>query len=96
LTPTASPYFSLNISANPPIKIKGCRNPAKNQKQGGSMDMVSMALGGAPRVSDPVSRVVMDSGAQMNDLAQKMLKVGLEVAVKGLEMGKGEHIDVVG
>jgi hypothetical protein len=55
-----------------------------------------MALGGAPRVPDPISRVVMDSGAQMNELAQKLLKTGLEVAVKGLEMGKGGLIDVAG
>jgi len=59
------------------------------------MDMLSMALG-APRMPDPVSRAVLDSGAQMTDLAEKMLRVGLEVALKGLEMGKGGLIDVVG
>ncbi len=45
---------------------------------------------------DPVSRAVIEPGNQMAELAQKMLKVGLEVAVKGLEMGKGGLIDVVG
>jgi hypothetical protein len=60
------------------------------------MDVLSMALGGAPRMPDQVSRAVLDSGAQMNELAEKMLKVGLEVAVKGIETGKGGLIDVVG
>jgi len=59
------------------------------------MDMISMALG-SPRMPDPVSRAVIEPGNQMAELAEKMLKVGLEVAVKGLEMGKGELIDVVG
>jgi hypothetical protein len=45
---------------------------------------------------DPVSRAVIEPGAQMTELAEKMLKVGLEVALKGLEMGKGGLIDVVG
>jgi len=59
------------------------------------MDMLSMALG-STRMPDPVSRAVIEPGNQMAELAEKMLKVGWEVAVKGLEMGKGELIDVVG
>jgi hypothetical protein len=59
------------------------------------MDILSMALG-SPRMPDPVSRAVIEPGNQMAELAQKMLKVGWEVAFKGLEMGKGELIDVVG
>ncbi|MDR2693700.1 MAG: hypothetical protein LBB74_05745 [Chitinispirillales bacterium] len=59
------------------------------------MDMLSMALG-SPRMPDAVSRAVIEPGAKMTELAEKMLKAGLEVAVKGLEMGKGELIDVVG
>jgi len=52
---------------------------------------------GSPRMPDPVSRAaVIEPGAQMTDLAEKMLKVGLEVALKGLEMGKGGLIDVMG
>jgi len=59
------------------------------------MDMISMALGSA-RMPDPVSRAVMEPGNQMAELAEKMLKVGLEIAVKGLEIGKGELLDVYG
>jgi hypothetical protein len=59
------------------------------------MDLLSMALG-STRMPDPVSRAVIEPGNQMAELAEKMLKVGLEVAVKGLEMGKGGLIDVVG
>jgi hypothetical protein len=60
------------------------------------MDMLSMALGAAPRMPDPVSRAVAEPSNQMADLAQKMLRVGWEVALKGLEMGKGGLIDVAG
>jgi len=59
------------------------------------MDMLSMALGTA-RMPDPVSRAVVEPGNQMAELAEKMLKVGWEVALKGLEMGKGELLDVYG
>ena len=72
------------------------KSPGKPKNKGGSMDMLSMALGGSPRMPDPVARAVIDPAAKMTELAEKMLKVGLEVAVKGLEMGKGELIDVVG
>jgi len=57
--------------------------------------MLSMALGTA-RMPDPVSRAVVEPGNQMAELAEKMLKVGWEVALKGLEMGKGELLDVYG
>jgi hypothetical protein len=55
-----------------------------------------MALGASPRMPDPVSRAVVEPSNQMADLAQKMLRVGWEVALKGLEMGKGGLIDVTG
>lgn len=45
---------------------------------------------------DPVSRAVIEPGNKMAELAEKMLKAGWEVAVKGMEMGKGELLDVYG
>jgi len=59
------------------------------------MDLLSMALG-TPRMPDPVSRAVIEPGNKMAELAEKMLKAGWEVAVKGMEMGKGELLDVYG
>lgn len=56
--------------------------------------MISMALGS--RMTDAMSRVVTNSSAQMNNLSEKMLKVGLEAALpKGREAGKGEFLDIV-
>lgn len=71
------------------------QNQAKSTNKGGCMDILSMALG-STRMPDPVSRAVIDPSAKMTELAEKMLKVGLEVAVKGLEIGKGENIDLYG
>jgi hypothetical protein len=43
-----------------------------------------------------MSKVVMDSSAQMTQLSEKMLKTGLELKLAaGKEMGKGQLLDVV-
>jgi hypothetical protein len=59
------------------------------------MDMLSMALG-VPSTAALTNRVVSGPATQMNDLAEKMLKTGLELKVKGKEMGKGQFLDVAG
>jgi len=58
------------------------------------MDMISMMLG--TRSTEAMNRVVQASANQMTDLASKMLKAGVELKVKGLEMGKGQFLDVEG
>ncbi|MDR2579126.1 MAG: hypothetical protein LBC70_10035 [Chitinispirillales bacterium] len=61
------------------------------------MDFVSMMLN--PRAaSAPVnlSKVVMDSSAQMTQMSEKMLKTGLEMKLAaGKEIGKGQLLDFV-
>jgi len=58
------------------------------------MDMISMLL--TARSTEAMNRVIQTSSAQMTDMASKMLKTGVELKVKGLEMGKGELLDVEG
>lgn len=58
------------------------------------MDMISMLLNA--RGTEAMNRVLQMSNAEMTDMASKMLKVGVELKVKGLEMGKGELLDVEG
>jgi len=56
------------------------------------MSLISMMLGGTPQLPE-MSRVVMNSSAQMTQLSEKMLKTGLELKL-GKEMGKGALLDV--
>jgi hypothetical protein len=56
------------------------------------MDMISMLLG--TRSTEAMNRVIHNSSNQMTDLASKMLKAGVELKVKGMEMGKGQLLDL--
>ena len=59
------------------------------------MGMISMAFG-ATRAAEAMSQVIASSTAQMNGLAEKMLKTGVELKVAaGKEMGKGMLLDMV-
>jgi len=57
------------------------------------MNPISIALGS--RMAEAMNHVMMESSQKMNNLAEKMLKVGHEVRLAGKEMGKGELLDLV-
>jgi len=59
------------------------------------MDMISLMLG-TPRTVEAMNRVVAKSSEQATDLAEKMLRVGVEMKLKGAELGKGQLLDMVG
>jgi hypothetical protein len=57
------------------------------------MNPISIALGS--RMAEAMNQVMMESHLKMNNLADKMLKTGVEVKLAGKEMGKGGLLDLV-